>query len=142
MSHSHLPFAFRCQPVYGSGGGVPEAASDRKPAMSANTFLVPKELLEPVVAWFRPRQVILFGSVARGDAAADSDIDLLVILDDDAPKEKLTLKAGFEARRSYLQAADVIPCRASDYAERASIVGTLAYEAAKDGVVVYERSGH
>ncbi|MEI6433191.1 MAG: nucleotidyltransferase domain-containing protein, partial [bacterium] len=70
---------FRCQPVYGSGGGVPEAASDRKPAMSANTFLVPKELLEPVVAWFRPRQVILFGSVARGDAAADSDIDLLAL---------------------------------------------------------------
>lgn len=137
----HLPFAFRRKSVYGAADGGPEAASDRMPAMSANTFLVPKELLEPVVAWFRPRRVILFGSVARGDAAADSDIDLLVILDDDAPREKLTLKAGFEARRSYRRAADVIPCRESDYAERASIVGTLAYEVAKDGILVYQRSG-
>ena len=40
--------------------------------------LAPPELLDPVVAWFQPRRVILFGSVARGDAGPDSDIDLLV----------------------------------------------------------------
>lgn len=39
--------------------------------------LVPPELLDPVVACFRPRRVIVFGSVARGDAGPDNDIDLL-----------------------------------------------------------------
>lgn len=59
---------------------------------------VPPELLDPVVAYFRPRRVILFGSAARGDAGFDSDIDLLVVVVDDAPPERLTLKAGYESR--------------------------------------------
>ncbi|MBF0375681.1 MAG: nucleotidyltransferase domain-containing protein, partial [Alphaproteobacteria bacterium] len=101
--------------------------------------MVPKELLDPVVAYFNPRRVIVFGSVARGDAGPDSDIDLLVVLDDDAPAEKLTLKAGHDARRSYHHAADVFPVRESDYCRRAKVRGTFPYEVAQDGVVIYER---
>jgi len=97
-------------------------------------------LLDPVVAYFAPQQVILFGSAARGDAHLDSDFDLLVILDDDAPPEKLTLKAGFEAARSYRRAADVIPIRASTFASRAAITGTLSQVASREGIVVYERT--
>ena len=52
-----------------------------------SSVLVPPELLDPVVAYFQPRRVIVFGSVARGEAGPDSDIDLLVVLDDDAPAE-------------------------------------------------------
>lgn len=102
---------------------------------------VPPELLDPVVAYFRPRRVILFGSAARGQAGTDSDIDLLVILDDDTPPEKVTLKAGYESRRGYHEPADVIPVRESVYRRKSQIAGTLAYEAAQDGVVVYERAG-
>jgi predicted nucleotidyltransferase len=47
--------------------------------------LVPPELLDPIVAHFKPQRVILFGSHARGEAGRDSDIDLLVIVDDDTP---------------------------------------------------------
>jgi len=106
--------------------------------------LVRRELLDPVISYFRPRQVMLFGSAARGEAGPDSDFDLLVILDDDAPHgdapwDKLTLAAGFEARRTYKRGANVIPCRASTFADRAPIAGTLAHEAATDGVIVYER---
>lgn len=103
------------------------------------TPLVPPELLDRVVAYFRPRRVVLFGSRARGDAGADSDIDLLVILDDDAPAEKLTLRAGWESRRGYDRPVDVVPVREAVYRKRAKIAGTLAYEAEIDGVAVYER---
>lgn len=102
--------------------------------------LVPPELLDLVVAYFDPRRVILFGSRARGGAGPDSDIDLLVILDDDAPPAMRTLKAGYESRRGYHRAADVIPVREAVYRKRAAIAGTLAYEAARDGVMVYERA--
>jgi predicted nucleotidyltransferase len=101
---------------------------------------VPTELLDPIVAYFAPRRVILFGSAARGGAHQDSDFDFLVILDDDAPPEKLTLKAGFEAARSYRRAADVVPIRASTFASRAAITGTLSEAAYRDGIVVYERT--
>ena len=57
--------------------------------MSAVAQLVPRQLLDPVVAYLQPQQVILFGSAARGDAGADSDYDLLVVLDDDAPADAI-----------------------------------------------------
>lgn len=101
--------------------------------------VIPAELLDPVVAYFRPRRVILFGSVARGDAGPDSDIDLLVVVDDDTPPEKVTARAGREARRPYRQPADVIPVRESTYRRFSRIVGTLPYAANTEGVVVYER---
>jgi uncharacterized protein len=100
---------------------------------------VPPELLDHVVAYFRPQRVILFGSHARGDAGPDSDIDLLVILDDDTPAEMATLAAGYRARKSYRRAADVIPVHADAFAAKARIPGTLAWEAVQEGVVVYER---
>jgi len=103
------------------------------------TATVPDALLRPVIAYFNPRRVILFGSTARGDAGPDSDLDLLVVLDDDAPPEKLTLAAGYEARRSYHRAADVIPCRESVFKRKSRIAGTLAHTAATEGTVVYER---
>jgi hypothetical protein len=102
--------------------------------------LVPAELLDPVVAYFKPQRVILFGSTARGEAGPDSDIDLLVIVDDDTPPEKLTFRAGYESRRSYRNgAADVFACREATFRTKRRIAGTLPYEAARDGVVVYER---
>lgn len=102
--------------------------------------LVPPELLDPVVAYFNPQRVILFGSAARGEAGPDSDIDLLVIVDDDTPPEKLTFRAGYESRRLYRRgAADVFPCRAATFRVKRRIAGTLPYEAARDGVIVYER---
>lgn len=100
---------------------------------------VPDELLSPIVEYFHPRRVILFGSAATGNAGADSDLDLLVILNDDAPPEKLTLAAGYQSRRRFRRAADVIPCRERTFLAQARVAGTLAYAAARDGIVVYER---
>jgi len=101
---------------------------------------VPADLLDSVVAYFQPRRVILFGSHARGEADPDSDIDLLVIVDDDAAPEKVTLRAGYESRRAYRRAADVIPVRESVFQRKRDIVGTLSFDASREGVVVYERS--
>jgi len=101
--------------------------------------LVPEELLNSVVAYFHPRRVVAFGSRARGEAGTDSDVDLLVILDDDAPFELLSWRAGYEARKTYHRATDIVPCRASVFREKARVVGSLAHTAETEGVVVYER---
>lgn len=104
-----------------------------------NTPLVPSELLDPVVAYFNPRRVIVFGSVARGEAHPDSDIDLLVIVDDDTPPDKVTLKAGCQSRRSYPHPADVIPVHEATFQRKSKIANTLSRSAALEGIVVYER---
>jgi predicted nucleotidyltransferase len=100
---------------------------------------VPPALLARIVAYFHPLRVVLFGSAARGEGGPDSDLDLLVILDDDAPDNHLTLRAGWESRRGYNDPVDIVPVREAVYRRRASIPGTLAYEAEIDGVLVYER---
>ena len=104
-----------------------------------NRSLVPHELLDPVVAYFAPRQVILFGSAARGGLRPDSDLDLLVVVDDDTPPSRLTLAAGYESRRGYHGPVDVIPVRQSVFRRKAKVAGTIPFEAAQDGIVVYER---
>ena len=100
---------------------------------------VPRELLDSVVAYFQPRQVILFGSAARGEAGSDSDIDLLVIVDDDAPADKVTYQAGMAARAAYNEPVDIVPCRADTFRRLSRIVGTLPYAARAEGIVVYDR---
>jgi HEPN domain-containing protein len=94
-------------------------------------------LLDPVVKYFKPQSVILFGSRARGEATRDSDIDLLVIVDDDTPPERLTWKAGFDSHPSLTGAADVFPMRAETFERERGTTGTLAAEADTDGIVVY-----
>lgn len=101
---------------------------------------VPEALLRSVLAAYAPRRVVLFGSHARGDARPDSDLDLLVILDDHAPAEALGWRRRHEARRGYAGPVDIIPCRAAVLAERARIPGSLAARALQEGITVYERA--
>lgn len=100
---------------------------------------VPDELLGPVVAYYRPRKVILFGSQARGEAGNDSDFDLFVVVDDDTPPERLSWRGKYEARKTYHRAVDIVACRASVYERRRGVVGSLSHVADQEGVVVYER---
>jgi hypothetical protein len=103
------------------------------------TALVPPELLDKVVAHFAPQRVILFGSTARGEAGPESDIDLLVVVDDDTPPEILGARSVYEARRGYHGAADILPCRASVLAARARAKGSFADIVLREGVTVFER---
>ena len=101
--------------------------------------LVPAELLQSVVDHFRPQRVIVFGSVARGATGPDSDIDLLVVIDDDAPLQMLGARSIYEARKNYHHAVDIMPCRSSVLNERARAKGSFADIVLREGLTVYER---
>jgi uncharacterized protein len=95
-------------------------------------------MVKRIVAKFQPQQVILFGSHARGDATADSDIDLLVVMDfEGTAREK-----GLEIRVSLhdiLVPKDIIVTSPEDFAWRKDIVGTIEWPAAREGKVLYAR---
>ena len=48
-------------------------------------------MTERIVSGFKPVQILLFGSYARGDAHPQSDVDLLVVFSECANKRKLPL---------------------------------------------------
>ena len=103
------------------------------------TRTIPPELLDGIVAHFRPQRMILFGSAARREAGPESDIDLLVVVDDDTPPEAFSAKSIYQARSSYHGAVDILPCRASVLASRARAKGSFADIVLREGVTVYER---
>jgi len=103
------------------------------------TPVVPQSLIRSIVATYAPRRIVLFGSHARHTADEDSDLDLLVVLDDDVPRDALSWRKRYDARRGYPGAVDIVPCREHVLTERARIAGSFADTIMKEGIVVYER---
>ncbi len=90
-----------------------------------------------VVRAMAPKAIYLFGSRARGDAAADSDYDLLVVVSDDAPAERRFLSATADIQRDPGVSLDIVPCRRSVFERQRNDIGTLSDLATHEGQVVY-----
>ncbi len=86
------------------------------------------------------RSVILFGSVARGDARDDSDLDLLLLFPDAALGPSLfemtePVDRAMRALWPLEFAVDFYPMRLSDFKNRTSI---LADVVAREGIRLFE----
>lgn len=95
-------------------------------------------LLVRIVDEFRPLEIRLFGSRARGESSASSDWDLFVVVPDDLEAAD-DLFAGYRLRRETRTRADIVLCPLVEFHEDRDTPNTLAYEAAHHGVVIYER---
>jgi predicted nucleotidyltransferase len=96
------------------------------------------EMVRRIVARFDPLQVILFGSRARGDAHADSDVDLLVVF----PQVENTrlMAVAIRGELGGLGVAkDVVVTTPEEIAARGHLIGTVLEPALRDGRVLYER---
>jgi predicted nucleotidyltransferase len=79
--------------------------------------------------------VILFGSHARGEARADSDVDFLVI----EPVVKNRLKEWERLRRTlkdFPMPVDIVVLDEKRAARRAKVPGTMVHHALRDGQVL------
>lgn len=95
-------------------------------------------LLERIVRAWHPVGIWLFGSRARGGGGPASDWDLLIVVPDEVPgvDDPLT---GWRLRRDSGVRCDLILARTSDFQEDRNTPNTLVFEAAHDGVLIYER---
>ena len=105
---------------------------------SGNAAILP-EILRRVVDAYRPMQVYLFGSEARGDAGEDSDIDLAVIVRDDAPPQQTTPRMAAEVLWGLERGADVVVFRESDFAARRGVVASLPWVVQHEGRLLHGR---
>jgi hypothetical protein len=89
----------------------------------------------------RIRRIILFGSRARGDAKADSDYDLLVVLRGLKPEETDPILVSlYHSVCGAGITAEPHVISEQEFEETKTVVGGLAYPAWKEGVVLYEGS--
>ncbi|MBP2298109.1 nucleotidyltransferase domain-containing protein [Azospirillum picis] len=94
-------------------------------------------LLDRIFPALQPEAVYLFGSRARGDFDEDSDYDLLVIVPDDAPKERRSIRYAYATKIGTGIPADIIPCTRTNYESSKDVAGTLSYEVKRHGLRVY-----
>lgn len=99
-----------------------------------------REMVDRIVARFHPDRIILFGSHARGEAGADSDVDLLVIMPLAGSRREKAIEIGV-AVHDILVPKDILVTTPQDFERRKDIVGTIERPAAREGKVLYARAG-
>jgi predicted nucleotidyltransferase len=95
------------------------------------------EAVRLLVEAAHPEKIILFGSQARGDACADSDLDLLVVLPAVASRHKEVAKLQ-RALAALSTPVDVLVYSSRDLEDWGHVIGHVLNEALTDGVTVYD----
>jgi predicted nucleotidyltransferase len=97
--------------------------------------------LDEIVARLRnayaPERIYLFGSHARGEAGPDSDLDILVVVNDDAPADRRVSRLAYQALRGTGVAADVLVWTRSYFEGRRHLRASLSATVASEGRLLY-----
>jgi predicted nucleotidyltransferase len=96
------------------------------------------EMTRRIVEQFDPLQVILFGSHARGDANADSDVDLLVVFPE-VENNRTVAVAILSLLRGLGVPKDVVVTTLAEIAARGRLIGSVLEPALREGRILYER---
>ncbi|MXW26872.1 MAG: nucleotidyltransferase domain-containing protein [Dehalococcoidia bacterium] len=95
-------------------------------------------MVERIADQFDPDRTVLFGSWARGEAKASSDVDLLVVMPDGTDRREAAV-AMRVAVGDLPISKDIVVTTPDEIARRAHIVGTVLRAALREGKVVHER---
>jgi predicted nucleotidyltransferase len=96
-----------------------------------------REVVRRIRAAAEPQQVILFGSRARDAGHADSDLDLLIVMDTDLPRHRRPLPF-YEALAGLGLAKDIVVYTPSEVEDWKTASCSLVATALREGRVLYE----
>lgn len=95
------------------------------------------EIVRRLVKALSPQRIILFGSYAHGTPRPESDLDIMIVMPDDAPNR-------YElSRRAYAVLGDIdLPVelhfsRAAQFERFSTVIGSLQREVKRRGHVLY-----
>ena len=96
-------------------------------------------MVERIASQFDPERIILFGSQARSDARTDSDIDLLVVMNN-CNNRKVTTISIMKALSDLPFSKDILVTTLNELNTRGKLMCTVLYPALHEGTVLYARS--
>lgn len=96
-------------------------------------------VVERVVERFDPLKVVLFGSLARGEANYHSDVDLLIVFDRVDDERRVTMEI-LRALKDLPISKDVVVTTSEELERRGDLVGTVFRPALREGKTLYERA--
>jgi predicted nucleotidyltransferase len=86
-----------------------------------------------------PVEVIVFGSVARGEETADSDLDLLVVLDSVDPSERRAVMRQVRGAIHTFVPVDIVIADVAEVESDRDEVGSAVYWPLREGETVHRR---
>ena len=92
-----------------------------------------------IVERFKPEQIILFGSHARGEVGEDSDVDLLVVLHTDTMRPQRGNPIRRAIAEHFILPIDVIIRSPEAVAAQCTDPYSFIHKVLKEGEVLYER---
>jgi hypothetical protein len=95
------------------------------------------EITRRLIEVYHPERVYLFGSAARGDAGANSDYDLLLVVPDETPAEFRRSGPGYRAIWRLGVAADVLVYRRSVFDRQLALRASLPSSVVREGRLLY-----
>jgi predicted nucleotidyltransferase len=96
-----------------------------------------QEIVERLVARFRPSRVYLFGSRARGEATLDSDYDVLMVVADSATPAHRREMDACDALWGVPAAVDVLVWSESEFQKRLGARASLPATVVREGVLLH-----
>ncbi len=95
------------------------------------------EVVRVLVNVYHPLRIYLFGSVARGDAGPNSDYDIMVVVPDDATRERRDSDAGYEALWGIGLAKDLLVWTREEFEKRLHLRASLPSTILREGRLLY-----
>jgi predicted nucleotidyltransferase len=96
-------------------------------------------LVRRIAERFAPDKIILFGSRARGDAAAGSDIDLLVLFSEVADPNQRAAEL-YASLVDFHHPMGIVVSTSSRFERYRNVVNTVYWPASREGKTLYERA--
>ena len=97
-------------------------------------------LLERLVDIYDPEVIYLFGSLAWGNPDENSDLDILIIIEESNEKIYKRPIKGIKALRGLKIAKDIMVYTNDEFNKLASDKGSLFYKIKTEGIKLYEDS--
>ena len=98
---------------------------------------VVREIVDRLVAIYRPERVYLFGSAARGEAGPDSDYDFLLVVPDSSAPELLRSAPAYDALWGLKAAADIVVWTHGKFESRLHLKASLPATVVREGKLLY-----
>ncbi len=115
---------------------MPQTLSDESGAL--RRYL--PSIVAEIVAEANPVRIVLFGSVARGHAGPDSDIDLFVVLAHLDPSQRAHLMGRLRLKISAPAGIDLLVTDTTEWERRKDVNGSMHYWPSREGEAIYDRS--
>jgi len=106
--------------------------------------MIREEIIEEVkkrlIAVYNPVAIYIFGSYAWGNPTEESDLDLLIVVDESDEKSYKRPVAEYKALRGLRIPKDLIVKTKQEFENSASNITTLLYKIKNDGELIYAKA--